>query len=697
MSSESRETTGGGQTSGAMTPKGFRMDIQGLRGLALILVLLTHAEIPAATGGFVGLDIFYVLSGFLITGLIVTEVERKGKLSLKNFYARRAKRLLPLAVTVLGVIVIGSALLFSPLRSQEVSGDVLAAALYMVNWRFISQEIDYFAFDVGASPVQHYWSLAVEEQFYFLWPLLVVAAVVFAGSRVAQRYGLGIRQALGILIVPLFTASLAYSVYIAEANPHAAYFSTPARVWELAAGALLMLVLPLGIKLPRWVAAAAAAGGLIVLIGSMFAFEEGTPYPGWRALLPVGAGLAIIVAGTATVSSLPTRMLCWGPIQYVGKISYSWYLWHWPAIVFALALWGELSTPALTAVTLASAVPAIVTHYAIEERFRRSRTLGVRPRRALALGATCTVAAVFLGFGLQWTQSTVPTASRAAALGAQAVGPSSIAQQAAVAVRPSPREAQHQKGRLFDDGCVLLHNQTVSGECAYGWKESDKTVVVFGDSHALEWFPPMLDLARKHRWRLVGLARAGCVVGQVTFERPCNVWRRNSMRRIIRREQADMVVISNSTGRRYQLVRGGKRLSRRASQPHLIAGFAKTLRRLKRSGAKVAVIRDQPLAPFNPPDCVSRHINNLDRCVFQANRPRSRAFDAFGTARVRGVNLIDPIRVLCPRKRRCRSVVGNVLVYRDTYHITPTYARTLTPWLERQLRLPNHLKRAPGS
>lgn len=668
------------------------MDIQGLRGFALLLVLFTHAEIPYATGGFVGLDIFYVLSGFLITGLIVTEVERRGKLSIKNFYARRAKRLLPAAAVVLGVVVVGSALIFSPLRNQEVSGDVLASALYVVNWRFIAQSVNYFSFDLGASPVQHYWSLSVEEQFYFVWPLLVVAGAGFAASRIARRAGLGLRPSLAMLIVPLGLASLAFSVYIAATDPHAAYFSTLGRVWELSIGAVLMLILPTGLRLPKLVSGLAVFVGLGVVVASMFAFDGSTPYPGWRALIPVLGSIAVIVAGTATVSSLPTRMLCWRPLQFVGKISYSWYLWHWPMIVFAIALWGDLSPLALSAVTIASVIPSIFTHYSIEERFRRSRSLGRRPRRGLALGAACTMAAVFLGFGLQWSQTTVPTASRAAALGALAIGPSGLAQQAAVAVRPSPSQAPHMKGPLFDDGCVLLHENTDPPECAYGYKKSNKVAVVLGDSHGLEWFPPMMDLARKYRWRLVGMTKASCVVSLVNFEPPCNIWRRKALRRIIS-EHPDLVVVSSSTARRYKVIKNGKRLNRFASERYLVAGFAKTLRILRRTGARVVVIRDQPLAPFLPPDCVSQNINHLDRCVFPAKRPLWKSFDLYGTARVRGVRLVDPIRVLCPRRNRCRSVVGNVLVYRDNYHITPTYAHTLTPWLERKLRLPKYLTR----
>jgi len=662
-----------------MTAKGFRLDIQGVRGFALVLVLACHAEIPGAAGGYVGLDIFYVLSGFLITGLILTELDRRGSVSISRFYARRAKRLLPQAVTALGFTVIGSALLLSPAQNQEVAGDVLSAALYVVNWHFIAESVDYFAFgQTLASPVQHYWSLSVEEQFYLLWPV-----TLGIGALAARRLGLGMRRAIAVLVVPVAVFSLIYSIGFTPGDPHSAYFSTLTRIWELAVGGVLALILPAGLRLPRALSTLLAAGGLAVFLIATLSFSGSTPYPGWRALLPVFATVAIIVAGTAYTVSRPVGLLTRAPFQYLGKISYAWYLWHWPMIVFAGALWGNLSPAALALVTLAAGVPAVISHYAIEEPFRHSRSLGRRPRLALALGGSCTLAAVFLAIGLQASNPPLPTASPELARGAMAVGPRNPQLKRVDALRPNPVDSPGDKGVLFDDGCVLLHDDTDSGPCTYGNPSSETTVVAFGDSHALQWFPPLLELAKRHDWRLVGLVRAGCVVGAVAYERPCNVWRRKAMRRIVRRERPDLVVVSNSTGRRYQVVREGRRLDRRASQPFLIAGFARTLRRLKRTGAQVVVIRDQMLAPFNPPECVSSNRDDLSRCVFYSRRRRDRAFDAFGAARAR-VRLIDPIRILCPR-HRCPSVMGRVLVYRDTYHMSATFARTLTPWLERKL------------
>lgn len=668
------------RVSGAMTPKGFRLDIQGVRGLALVLVLLCHAEMPFAEGGFVGLDIFYVLSGFLITRLILDEIERTGTLSVLRFYARRARRLLPLAVTVLAVVVVVSLALFSRARNAEISGDVVAAGLYFVNWHLMAEAVDYFAFDdLDISPVQHYWSLSVEEQFYLVWPVLLLSV-----SGWAFRAGWRPRLTLGIVVAALGLVSLAYSVHFTGVDVQRAYFSTATRGWELALGGALALALPVGLRMARSISAALAGCGLATLIATTVLFDGQTPYPGWRALLPALATGAIILAGTATTMSAPVRLLSLAPFQYLGRISYAWYLWHWPALVFAAGIWGALSPMQSLAVTALAWVPTVVTHHAIEERFRRSRTLARRPRRALGLGFACTTAAVLLGISLAWLQPGVPTAPASAVHGALAIERGEPIQKTAQAVRPSPRDAKEDRGRLWNDGCLTKGKRRTSRKCVYGVRSSKTTVVLFGDSHALQYFPALNELARKHRWRLVGLTRASCPIADVNYQPTCNAWRENTLRRIETTERPDLVVVSNATDRRFRVVRAGDRIDRRSSQPVLEAGQARTLRRLRAAGASVALIRDQARAPFNVAHCVSDAIDDLESCAFRAKRPPLYAFDARGAARVKRVRVIDPMPVLCP-ERRCPAVIGNALVYRNTYHLTATYARTLAPWLERRL------------
>jgi peptidoglycan/LPS O-acetylase OafA/YrhL len=666
--------------SGAMDEHGFRLDIQGVRGFALVLVLACHAELPFAEGGYVGLDVFYVLSGFLITGLMLKEIDRTGSLSLLRFYARRARRLLPLAVSVLVVTAIGAFALFGPVRAYHVAGDIVAAALYFVNWRFIAESVEYFRFDDGVvSPVQHYWSLSVEEQFYILWPLVILGALA-----VGRAAGLNARRLLWLIVVPVGVGSFVYGLWYSGVAPERAYFSSVTRVWEIAVGCALALALPAGLRLPRSVSGVVTAAALVVLTWTAVTFTEELPYPGWHALLPTLATAAIIVVGTATAASAPIRLLSLPPLQYLGRISYAWYLWHWPVLVFAATLWGPLTPLQNVAVTLAAWFPTIASHYLIEERFRHSRALARRPRHAMALGASLTAAAVVIGLGLASLQPTVTVAEGSEVQGARAAERGEPLQRAARAIRPDPRHAEDDRGRAFDDRCHLKGTYKVeSPRCVYGRARSSTSVVNLGDSHALMYFPALHRLARQRDWRLVNLTRAGCPVAAVRYERRCDAWRENSLRRI-ERERPNLVVVHNSIDERYRVTERGERRDRAASEPRLEAGLVRTLRRLRRTGAKVVVVRDMAPAPSDVVDCVADNLDDLERCAFRPRRPGARSFDARAARRVRGARLVDPMPVLCPR-RRCAAVIGNVLVYRNHNHLTATFADTLAGWLGRRL------------
>ncbi len=670
--------------SGAQTSRGFRLDIQGVRGFALVLVLAAHAEVPGFEGGFVALDLFFVLSGFLITGLILAELERTGRLSLRDFYARRARRLLPLAAAVLAFVAVVSAVMFATQRAQNVSDDVIAAALYVSNWHFIAQDVDYFAFkSATVSPVEHYWSLSVEEQFYLVWPVLVLGV-----AALTARLGLSHRRTLLAVLVLIGAASLAYSIQFSAENPKAAYLSTLTRVWQLVAGAILVIVLPAGLRLTKRVSTPLVAGGLAVLIVTTFTYSSGGAYPGWKALFPILATVAIIVGGTAVKSPAPTRLLSLPAFQYLGRISYSWYLWHWPVLVFAAAQFGPLSWPASVAVTLLAWLPSQISHHLIEERFRRSRSLARRPRRALALGGACTVTAVALALMILVVRPGLPLAPVEAVAGAR-TGVSAPIQTKATALRPAPQDANDDKGRLFADGCLTMGRKRESNSCVYGNKKSKTTVVMLGDSHALQYFPAMIRLAKKHDWRLVGLTRASCLIGDVDYQPTCNAWRENTLRRIEKKEKPDLIVATNSIDKRFRVKVGGTKLSRTASEPFLEAGYGRTYRRLLRTGARVAVIRDMSPTPFDPAECVLKNQKNLERCAFKPNRNAKLSFDSRAAKQTsKRIKVIDPLQILCRgtgSKRRCPAVIGNALVYRDSDHLSATYAKTLDTWLDARL------------
>jgi peptidoglycan/LPS O-acetylase OafA/YrhL len=676
--------------------QGFRPDVEGLRAVAVGAVLLYHAGIPFAPGGYVGVDVFFVISGFLITGLLVRELESTGTVSLARFYSRRAKRLLPLTVVVLGAVVLLSWLIFDPVRMDEVSLGVVASGLYVMNWLLAARATDYFAAGLQASPVQHFWTLAVEEQFYLLWPTVLLVVAWWS-----RRTGRGLRPVLAVAFLAIMVSSLAYSVYSTESQAGAAYFSTLTRGWELALGGILALVpvARLG-NLSRALAGPMAWAGLGAIVFSTVRFNDDTLFPGYAALIPTLGTAAVIAAGFATASGKTpagaARLLTLGPVRHVGRLSYSWYLWHWPPLVFAAALWGSLSPLEGTAVLAASYFPALLTNRLIEKPFLHSEMLTRFPRRALALGGTCTSLSVALGLLLFTLTPTIPEAPESQVAGAATLRDGHVLQTSARAVHPTPREAETKENRprMYADGCHLDLTEVEAPECVYGNPSSDTTVVLFGDSHAMQWFPALNKLAEERDWRLVGITKSACPPAEVHIYsaglrreyRECDEWRKLTLDRIVKHEQPDLIVTSSLPT--YRPREDGRRLGGDASEEAMVDGYVSTLGKLRATGAPVALIEDVPHPDKNVPECVSRSLDHLDRCAF----PKSKALDfppvnSLASAEVEGVRLIDPTPVVCPEKK-CPAVIGDALVYRNGAHLTATYVRTLTPWLGKELPEP---------
>jgi peptidoglycan/LPS O-acetylase OafA/YrhL len=665
----------------------YRGDIEGLRAVAVVTVVLCHAGLAVFAGGYVGVDVFFVISGFLISGLLVGELERTGRISLSAFYGRRAKRLLPMAAILLAFVAVLSAILFSPLRRDQVSGDIVASALSVVNWRFAAHAIDYFASTQEASPLQHFWSLAVEEQFYLVWPSLLLIVTWWR-----RRAGKSVRPVVWAALVVIAAGSFAYGVYLTANVASVAYFSTLTRAWELAVGGLLALLLTgrgsaVIRRIPRPLAYAIGAAGLVAIGLATVLYSESTAFPGTAALMPVLGAAAIIFAGVAA----PLPVLDVAPMRYVGKISYSWYLWHWPLLVFASEQWGPLSARQGLAVVAFSLVPTIVGHHLIEERFHRSPTLSARPARALRLGAVCIAVAVVGGLLLSSTAPSVRTASAREVAGAAALTSGAAIQRTADKLRPNPRDADGDQPKMYG-GCFVGHEGLDSPACVYGDRHSKTTVVLFGDSHAMMWGPAMDAAAKRRGWRLVTLAKQGCTVADVPiYNAPlgreydeCDTWRARTLRRIAREKPSLIVVDSVS---RYEVMDGDSRSApySQESVRGLTDGTARTLRRLRATGAPVVIMGGTPTAPTNVPACVSDALHDLETCAFaKAGSVEGPPVNADAAARVGDVTVVDALPVLCPGDT-CPAVIGDVLVYRDNNHITATYSRTLGPWLSRQL------------
>ncbi len=669
--------------------RGFRPDIEGLRAVAIAAVLLCHAGVPFLAGGYVGVDVFFVVSGFLITRLLLAELDRTDSISLRRFYARRAKRLLPLSALLLAFVGVVSLLVYSPVHAVEVAGDIISSATYTANWHFAAQSVDYFAQEAEPSPVLHLWSLAIEEQFYLVWPALLLAVTWFQ-----RRRGHSVRPAIWATLALILAGSLAFGVHLTDSQPSLAYFSTFGRAWELALGGALAL---LGaVRLPRAAAFVLGWGGLAAIAYAAFSFDAGTPFPGLAALLPTVGAACLIFAGASGAAH--SRLAAAGPlslapVRFVGRISYSWYLWHWPVIIFAIAIWGPLSVAAGLAAVAVSLVPTLASHWLVEDPVRRSALLKRRPNRALALGAACMAIGIAAGVLLTNLQPSLSAAPLSQVKGAAALSEQPEPQQSAKAVRPSPLRASADRSTAYYDGCLVGIDGTNSNRCLYGDPNGKRTLILFGDSHAMQYFPALEALADENHWRLITLTKAECTPGEVKIRSmvadreysQCDAWREEELERIERGDPKTAAVVISGDTVYTPYGPEGEELSGSAAAAAMEAGYISTLKRIHRAGLQTVVIRDTPVSTSNVPGCVSEDLQHLEACAFKRKRDRDREFDVRAARASPGTHLIDINGEICP-DNLCRAVIGNALVFRDKSHLTATFARTLAPGIGLDLK-----------
>ncbi|MBD8063112.1 acyltransferase family protein [Oceanitalea stevensii] len=670
----------------------FRPDIEGLRAVAIGLVLVYHAGVRQLPGGFVGVDVFFVISGFLITGLLIRELERDGRVSLRRFYARRAKRLLPAAGLVL---VVTSALTFwtLPVVDWRAFGwDVVGAALYVVNWVLAGRSVDYLAEDVGASPVQHFWSLAVEEQFYIVWPLLLV----LVGWLVRRSRRLRVRPVMVAGILLIAVPSFFWSVHYSAASPDAAFFVTTTRLWELGIGAFVAIGATQWGRLPRALATVLGWAGLAAVVLSGFLLTSEVTWPGSAALLPTLGTAAVIVAGFVHGNRGPARLLAWRPAVWVGALSYSLYLWHWPLIVAATALWGELGGKRGLLVMAVAVVPAYLSHRFVENPIRFSGGVARSEGLALSIGANFSLVGVAAGLALVLAVPSAPaaggSASGAAAIedpGTTTAGPGTLASLAEVeAIVPAPVDAPEDLPAGYADGCDVDVTEDELVVCEYGDLDGEVTVAVVGDSKVYQWQSALDAVAEEQGWRLVYVIKSACPFSTALpmagedLNDSCVAWNEEALETVADL-QPDLLLTSQRTPTAPASTEDLQDRTREAMEDGLVERWEQ----LAGLGIPVAVLLDNPSPDIDVYECVAENLQSLEECAFdrETGIAESAALTQRAAAeRVDTARVVDLTEHVCPAEV-CVPVIGDVLVYRQGSHLTDTYVRSLTPVLAREL------------
>ncbi|WP_109508470.1 acyltransferase family protein [Nocardioides speluncae] len=660
----------------------YRTDIQGLRAVAVTVVVLAHAGVPGTEGGFVGVDVFFVISGFLITGLLLAEHEREGGISLSRFWARRARRILPAATLVIAATAIASSIVLPVLERPAVLDDLLWAVVFAGNWRFVQQNTSYLAQDRAESPVLHYWSLGVEEQFYLVWPLVLVAVLA-----AAVRLGVGTtsrrRLALALVTAAAVAGSFALAVVQTGQNQPLAYFGSPTRAWQLGLGALLAIAQPLLSRQGPKIATALAGCGLLGLVWSVATLREvggDTHYPGWLALVPTGSAVLLVAGGCGSGRTIVGRALSVAPARVVGDLSYSWYLWHFPFLVLGNAAWPAEETLAGNAVLAAAALAVSwLTYRYVEDPVRRWPALVRSRTRSLQLGVALTGLSLVLVVAIPLVSNedrTVVTAMEGEK----------------VTLRPAPAMASRDGGDdLVGTGCNLGVKETKPPSCDFADADSDHHVVLVGDSHAAMMFPPLERAARKLGWRLTSWTKNGCPMPDVTLHNPlhrrpyreCDQFRSAILDRIIEADP-DLVFIGSDIGSEPRAVHDretGEVVARDASYQLIEEGMRRTVSRLTDTGIEVVYMVDPPGSPFSPPSCLAES-GEVAECRFDLPESHGRERETLrGTS---GVRFLDVVRRICEADL-CTPVDGDILIYRDKHHLTRTFALTFTSQVEELL------------
>ncbi|WP_309111679.1 acyltransferase family protein [Saccharothrix sp.] len=649
--------------------------MQGLRAVAVALVVVYHVWLGRVSGG---VDVFFLLSGFLVTGQLVRAAVR-GRVEFVPLWGRMIRRLFPAALTVLVVLIAVCMLVLPENRWFQTVREVVAAALYLENWQLVSDAADYFNQPNEASVVQHFWSLSIQGQFYLVWPILAVV-VVWIGRRI----GWGVRRSVAGLSAAVFVGSLAFSVVLTAANQPLAYFHSLTRAWEFALGGLLALAVD-AVVLPRRLRVVLGWLGLVGLVACGLVLQVGTVFPGYLALWPTLCAAAIIAAGTTGSRVGADRLLAARPLRYLGDLSYSLYLWHWPVLVLYLVVRGreEVGIAGGLFVIALSVLLSVATYHGVEAPVRRSGIGVARPWGAYRFGVALLVPVLVAAGGWQ-----VVSDRKAASYellvddpdhpGALARTPDFEYWGSEDATIVPPMVSLPDDFAPHPDSVCRASTRNRELEACTG-PSSDtptKRIVVVGDSHMQQYLAPLTQLAEHHDWQIVSMLKGACPFSVDADAMPgdaaCIKWNADAAAEIISLNP-DLVLAN------------GTRDVRAGLTEDTPAGFVAQWRKLESAGIRVVAVRDNPRFGFGPSACLVSHGMDPASCstpraeVLPEEPPYQRIPDLPSN-----VAFADFSDYFC-EPELCPPVIGNVHVYLDDNHVSATFMATMAPIVEAEL------------
>ncbi|MFI6356693.1 acyltransferase family protein [Streptomyces sp. NPDC050743] len=653
----------------------YRPDLQGLRAVAITMVVLVHTGILGIHGG---VDVSFTLSGFLIGSQLLAEIDKTGKVSLGKFWARRFRRLAPGAALTIVVTAVVAWIYASPFRFRGYMQDGFAASLSFINWRQAENGTDYFAADGSQSPYQHFWSLSIEEQFYLLAPIALVVVAWLSRAIFRNRF------LVGLFLAAVISGSLYLSVTTTQTNQPLAYFGTPTRVWELAVGVFVALNARFLSRMYQGLAAVLSWVGLGTILVTASLITEQTPLPGYAVGGPV-LGAALIMAGGCANPRFGAERLLDNPLfNFVGNASYGWYLWHWPLLI----LWSDIVGHEITysdrfRVASGSFVLAVAGHYLIERRLKANVRLVQIPWRGILTGLTLTAtAAVAMFLAIRVVPLNLDTAAGASAAKGSSVGyadeksvKQAVLQKELSATAQSilpgaPKDMTHY-------GCIDntdVKKFVMRDNCVIGDKQGKRSIVVIGDSHAWQWGDAFESLGKSLHVKVVTMAKGGCSPEVYAIKNPelnreyseCDSWRQSAFKSIDGLKP-DVIVVTS-----------------RIRQEVTEKGAEQAFKVLEASGAKLVYITDTPQPGRNVPDCLATHIHDVSACNPAEDKavefPDFRAIEQKGAER-HGAEVLDSLPAFCA-DNVCPTVIADQIVYFDNSHMTGAYAKSLAPFLK---------------